>query len=68
MNVKSFLSLKNNVFHYILALAEPEEGDDDVFVNTDNLLLDIEEASDKRRTQSLSALPKDELKSPKKVV
>ena len=53
---------------YILALAEPEEGDDDVFVNTDNLSLDVEEAADKRRTQSLSALPKDELKSPKKVM
>ncbi|XP_035222809.1 protein capicua homolog, partial [Stegodyphus dumicola] len=45
---------------------EPEEGDDDVFVTSDNLPLDVQELADKRRTQSLSALPKDELKSPKK--
>ncbi|GFY59924.1 protein capicua homolog [Trichonephila inaurata madagascariensis] len=45
---------------------EPEEGDDDVFVTNDNLPLDILDPTDKRRTQSLSALPKEELKSPKK--
>ncbi|KAF8774863.1 Protein capicua like protein [Argiope bruennichi] len=45
---------------------EPEEGDDDVFVTNDNIPMDIIDPADKRRTQSLSALPKDELKSPKK--
>ncbi|XP_054717363.1 protein capicua homolog [Uloborus diversus] len=47
---------------------EPEDGDDDVFVTTDNVPLDNIESIDKRRTQSLSALSKEELKSPKKPV
>ncbi|XP_071036974.1 protein capicua homolog [Parasteatoda tepidariorum] len=49
-----------------LVPAEPEEGDDDVFATAENLPLDIGELSDKRRSQSLSALSKEEMKSPKK--
>ncbi|GIX78818.1 protein capicua homolog [Caerostris extrusa] len=34
---------------------EPEEGDDDVFVTSENLPMDITDSTDKRRSQSLSA-------------
>lgn len=49
---------------FSLRISDADDGDDDVF---EDIGIDFTEPASKRRTQSLSALPKDDLKSPKKV-